>query len=55
MESLPPDAYEAEPATMEGFLDRVDREHGSMQSWAQSAGIGPDVVSALRVRLLEAR
>lgn len=54
MASLPPDAYEAEPATMEGFLDRVAREHGSMQEWAAGVGIGPDIVAGLRARLLEA-
>jgi protein-tyrosine phosphatase len=54
MASLPPDAYEAEPATMHGFLDRIASEFGSMREWAEGVGIDAARVGQLRARLLEA-
>lgn len=52
-EALPPDTLHADPETMEGLLERVRGEFGSMESYASEIGVrGPDV-ERLRARLVE--
>jgi len=53
MEDLPKGAYDADPACMESFLRRVDAAHGSMQNWAESAGLDGELQERLRERLLD--
>ncbi|MEE3328799.1 MAG: tyrosine-protein phosphatase [Myxococcota bacterium] len=53
MADLPEGAYDADPACMEGFLDRVNQAHGSMAGWAEKAGLGADVVERLSTKLLD--
>ena len=53
MEDLPKGAYDADPACMESFLRRVDAAHGSMQNWAESAGLDGELQARLRERLLD--
>lgn len=50
----PPEAYMAAPAaTALGLLAELRTDHGSIQQFASSIGIGPDMVSALRSSLLD--
>lgn len=44
----------ADPATMATLLAAIRDEHGSVHGLADSLGIGPEVVHALRANLLEA-
>ena len=53
MDDLPEGAHDADPACMETFLRRVDDAHGSMQGWAEGAGLGEELRSRLRERLLD--
>ena len=52
MDELPEGAYDADPAAMRHFLDRVRQEHGSMARWAEAAGIGGASRSRLEESLL---
>ena len=52
MDDLPSGAYDADPACMESFLRRVDEAHGSVEGWAQQAGLGGEVQARLVARLL---
>lgn len=52
MDDLPSGAYDADPACMESFLRRVDEAHGSVEGWAQQAGLGGEVQARLMARLL---
>jgi protein-tyrosine phosphatase len=51
--TLPPDARGAPARVMRSMLAAIEREHGSMLGFVDSLGIGPDVVEALRQRLLD--
>lgn len=42
----------AHPATMLGVLGLVRHEHGSMENYVRSIGVGDDVIGTLRERLL---
>ncbi len=52
MEELPDGAWDADPAAMERFLERVRGEHGSFAEWARGAGLADADREALRERLL---
>jgi protein-tyrosine phosphatase len=52
MDTLPSDAYDADPAAMRHFLSKVTEEAGSMADWAASAGIDEAVRSQMQARLL---
>jgi hypothetical protein len=51
--SLPPEARRAPATVMESMLAAVRRDHGSIEGYAESIGVGPDVITALRDCLLE--
>jgi protein tyrosine/serine phosphatase len=53
MHELPEGAYDADPAAMLLFLDRVRESHGSMQGWADESGIDEKMRERLAARLLE--
>jgi protein-tyrosine phosphatase len=53
MDELPEGAYDADPAAMLLFLDRVRENHGSMAEWAASAGIDGAMRERLVRRLLD--
>ncbi|MGH0035093.1 MAG: tyrosine-protein phosphatase [Myxococcota bacterium] len=53
MSDLPEGAYDADPAAMRHFLERVAREHGSMRGWAEAAGVGESTRERLARRLLD--
>ena len=40
-------------ALMAEMLDRLDDAHGGVEAYLATAGVGPDVLTALRARLLE--
>jgi protein-tyrosine phosphatase len=50
---LPPTAFDAVPDTMRTLLAAVRREFGSMAGYAESIGVGDDVVAALRENLTD--
>jgi protein tyrosine/serine phosphatase len=52
MSDLPDGAYDADPAAMRHFLDRVAAEHGSMSGWAEASGIDTATRERLMQRLL---
>jgi len=52
MDDLPEGAYDADPAAMLLFLDRVRENHGSMLEWAESSGIDAPARERLAARLL---
>jgi protein tyrosine/serine phosphatase len=52
MANLPDGAYDADPAAMESLLARVRDEHGSMNEWAEQAGIDTNTREALKATLL---
>ncbi len=52
MQSMPADAYDADPAAMELFLAKVKAEHGSVVEWAHSAGIERNTHRRLEAKLL---
>jgi len=52
LSALPPDTLHAEPETMLGFLERMRERYGSMDAYAQSAGVGQAPLDRLRARLL---
>ena len=52
MQSMPADAYDADPAAMELFLAKVRDAHGSVLDWAAGAGIDAEVRSRLEKKLL---
>ena len=51
--ALPPDTLHAEADTMLAFLHGIRARYGSMTAYAHAAGVGDDVLGALRARLLE--
>jgi protein tyrosine/serine phosphatase len=53
MDDLPEGAYDADPAAMLLFLDRVRERHGSFSDWAEGAGIDRATRERLAARLLE--
>ena len=53
MHTMPDDAYDADPAAMESFLNRVDDAHGGVEAWAESVGIDRSIRSRLEEKLLE--
>ena len=50
---LPPEALEAPARVMRTMLDGLRRQHGSVEGYAASVGVGADVVDGLREGLLE--
>ena len=52
MQSMPADAYDADPAAMELFLSKVRAEHGGVVEWARSSGIDADTKRRLEAKLL---
>ena len=50
--NLPPDTLHAEAETMVAFLERIRAEYGDMRGYAQAAGVAPDALEALVVRLV---
>jgi protein-tyrosine phosphatase len=51
--SLPPDTLHAEAETMVAFLERIRARYGDMRGYALAAGVTPDALEALMVRLIE--
>src|SRR6185503_17467471 len=51
--NLPPDTLHAEAETMVAFLERIRAEYGDMRTYAQAAGVTPEALEALVVRLVE--
>ena len=51
---MPEDLYGAHAATMQSMLVGVREEWGGVDSWATDVGVEPEVVDALREKLLEA-
>jgi protein-tyrosine phosphatase len=52
LSALPPDTLHAEPQTMLAFLERMTGAYGSMQSYAESAGVPAESLARLRARLV---
>ncbi len=52
LSNLPPDTLHAEAETMVAFLARIRTEYGDMRAYARAAGVEPDALEALEVRLL---
>lgn len=50
---LPPDTLHAEPATMIGLLEGIEREYGSTRAYARDAGIEDATIDRLQAKLLE--
>mgnify|MGYP001817076520 CR=1 FL=1 len=50
---LPRETLHAQPETMSGLLEEMNRRFGSMVGYANSIGIGDDVIGRLRERSLE--
>ncbi|MDG2305863.1 MAG: tyrosine-protein phosphatase [Candidatus Binatia bacterium] len=50
---LPPETLHAEPETMIGFLDGIEREYGSVADYARAAGVPAQGIDTLRAELLE--
>jgi protein-tyrosine phosphatase len=53
MAKQPPEFMAAPAEAMHGFLDSVDRLHGSVEAYVRSIGVDDDVLGALRSQLLE--
>jgi protein tyrosine/serine phosphatase len=53
MDELPEGAYDADPAAMEAFLDKVDGKYGSVLGWAEESGVDERTRGLLQERLLE--
>jgi len=53
LSNLPPDTLHAEAETMAAFLERIQAEYGGMHGYAQAAGVAPDALEALVLRLVE--
>jgi protein-tyrosine phosphatase len=53
--TLPPDARGAPAPVMRSMLATMAREHGGVPAFVQMLGIGPDVLDAMRERLLDGR
>ena len=51
--SLPPDTLHAEAETMVAFLERIRTDYGDMRGYAAAAGVAPDALEALMLRLIE--
>jgi protein-tyrosine phosphatase len=52
LSALPPDTLHAEPQTMLAFLERMTAAYGSMQAYAESAGVTGASLARLRDRLV---
>jgi protein-tyrosine phosphatase len=52
MDTLPDGAYDADPAAMQSFLEKVRSRHGSFSDWAEDAGLDGNIRERLRERLL---
>jgi protein-tyrosine phosphatase len=50
--ALPPDTLHAEPETMISFLRQMKEKHGSMEGYAEDAGVGAATLDRLRARLV---
>lgn len=50
---LPPEVHACQAETMAEFLAAVDEQFGSVPGFLRDAGLGPDVVDRLRIRLVE--
>lgn len=50
---LPEDLIGAKAASMEGLVEGVERAWGGWEPYVTDIGVGPDVIDALRVALLE--
>ena len=53
LSNLPPDTLHAEAGTMIAFLERIQAEYGGMRAYAHAAGVAPDALEALVLRLVE--
>jgi protein-tyrosine phosphatase len=53
LSNLPPDTLHAEAETMQAFLERIRATYGDMRGYAQAAGVAPDALETLVVRLVE--
>ena len=53
LSTLPPDTLHAEAETMIAFLERIRTEYGDMRAYALAAGVAPDALEALMLRLIE--
>ena len=53
LSNLPPDTLHAEADTMVAFLERIRAEYGDMRTYAQGAGVTPEALESLVVRLVE--
>ena len=53
--NLPPDTLHAEAETMAAFLERIRATYGDMRAYARAAGVPPEALEALEVRLLDSR
>jgi protein-tyrosine phosphatase len=53
LSNLPPDTLHAEAETMVAFLERIRTEYGDMRRYAQAAGVAPDALEALKLRLTD--
>jgi protein-tyrosine phosphatase len=53
LSNLPPDTLHAEAETMQAFLERIRATYGDMRGYAVAAGVAPDALEALVIRLVE--
>ena len=53
LSNLPPDTMHAEAETMVVFLERIRTDYGDMRGYAAAAGVAPDALEALTLRLIE--
>jgi protein-tyrosine phosphatase len=50
--AIPQFLLRAEAETMEGFLERLDAQHGGARSWAVAAGVPDEVLAAMEESLV---
>lgn len=53
LSALPPDTLHANPETMATLLERLRGRWGSVEDYAQAAGVDADSIARLRARLVE--
>jgi protein-tyrosine phosphatase len=53
MTSQPPEYLEAPMEAMEGFLDRVEQQHGSIEGYVTGLGVDAATIDRLRTTLVE--
>ena len=53
MTSQPPEYLEAPIEAMEGFLDRVEQRHGSIEGYVTGLGVDAATIDRLRTTLVE--